>query len=137
MRLQKCETDVQYLWGISPSRFLPKMYVLLLFMQIFLKTIILQPLKKQLQRHILSFVPTAKVESIRFRSIPFQVPTTKLSDSGEEGDSQTSKKEARTHVKQRTSNWRANQAAKEEDMKSDEKTYLTHAQTKKIAFINQ
>jgi len=102
-----------------------------------MNTITLQPLKKQLQRHILSFAPAAKVESIRFRSIPFQVPTTKLPDSGEEGDSNTSKKEARIHVKQRTSDWRANQGDKEEDMKDDEKKYLTPAQKKKIAFINQ
>ena len=40
-------------------------------------------------------------------------------------------------MKQRTSNWRANQGDKEEDTKADEKKYLTPAQKKKIAFINQ
>jgi nucleolar protein 12 len=97
---------------------------------------ILQPLKKQLQKHILSFVPTAKIESIRFRSIPFQVPTTKLPDS-DEGDSK-SKGETRAHAKERSSNWRAKQGdIGEEGVKSDEKKYLTPAQKKKIAYINQ
>lgn len=94
---------------------------------------IFEPLKKQLQRHILSFVPSAKIESIRFRSIPFQVPTTKLPNSDDEGNSKTTQREARPHAKQRSSNWRA----KDEGVKVDEKKFLTPAQKKKIAYINQ
>ncbi|KAG6892184.1 hypothetical protein C0993_004597, partial [Termitomyces sp. T159_Od127] len=35
-------------------------------------------LLKQLHRHILSQIPTAKIESTRFRSVPFQAPTSTL-----------------------------------------------------------
>jgi nucleolar protein 12 len=88
------------------------MYVLLLFMLKFLNITILQLLKKQLQRHILSFAPTAKIESIRFRSIPFQVPTTKLPDSDDEGI----RKRKRGSQDPREATllyWRANQGDKE------------------------
>jgi nucleolar protein 12 len=112
-------------------------------------------LSKQLQRHILTFAPTAKIESVRFRSIPFQTPTSKLPTSDdEEGDStttstktklhvkpqqQTPRKEARPHDRERASVWRSKAIDKEDEavMKQDEKKYITPGQKKKIAFINQ
>jgi len=103
-----------------------------------------QPLKKSLQRHILSFLPTAKIESIRFRSIPFQTPTAKLPESGDEGENPTSKtatrpkKGPRTHEKERASAWRSKlDEEDEESVQKDDKKYLNPAQKKKIAFINQ
>lgn len=102
---------------------------------------LLQPLNKQLQRHILSFLPTAKIESVRFRSIPFQAPTTKLPTSDDEDGTAkpktVPKKEARQHVRERTSTWRSNLDEKDEDgLQKDEKRFLNPAQKKKIAFIN-
>jgi nucleolar protein 12 len=103
-----------------------------------------QPLKKSLQRHILSFLPTAKIESIRFRSIPFQTPTAKLPGSDDEGENPTSrtatrpKKGPRTHEKERASAWRSKlDEEDEESVQKDDKKYLNPAQKKKIAFINQ
>ncbi|KAM6494529.1 hypothetical protein JOM56_010890 [Amanita muscaria] len=78
-----------------------------------------KPLQKQLRRHLLSAVPTAKLESIRFRSIAFHSPT----DS----------KDGREHDKVRAATWREEQDSKEKD----EKKFLTPNQKKKIAFINQ
>ncbi|KIM43189.1 hypothetical protein M413DRAFT_444003 [Hebeloma cylindrosporum] len=102
------------------------------------------PLKKSLQRHILAFLPTAKIESIRFRSIPFQTPTAKLPGSDDEGETPSTKtttqpkKGSRTHEKERASAWRSKLDEKdEESVQKDEKRFLNPAQKKKIAFINQ
>ena len=94
-------------------------------------------------------MPTAKIESVRFRSIPFQTPTSKLPTSGDEGDDtaktklhvklqQTPRKEPRPHDRERASVWRSKTIDKDEAvMKQDEKKYITPGQKKKIAFINQ
>ncbi|KAF8967173.1 hypothetical protein BDZ97DRAFT_1656759, partial [Flammula alnicola] len=104
-----------------------------------------KPLQKQLKRHILSFLPTAKIESIRFRSIPFQAPTVKPATSDDEGGNSKPKvvaqpgtKETRAHEKERASAWRSKLDEKDdESVNKDEKRYLNPAQKKKIAFINQ
>ncbi|RXW16531.1 hypothetical protein EST38_g9328 [Candolleomyces aberdarensis] len=105
-----------------------------------------RPLQKQLQRHILSFVPSAKIESIRFRSVPFQNPTSKLPGSDDEDSapsktkrpaSQPSEKPT-NHSTNRAQSWRTTSKDDDEDaVKKDEKSYLTPHQKKKIAFINQ
>jgi len=89
-------------------------------------------------------LPTAKIESTRFRSIPFQTPTAKLPGSADEGENPTTKtttqpkKGPRTHEKERASAWRSKLDEKdEESVQKDEKRYLNPAQKKKIAFINQ
>jgi len=83
-------------------------------------------LQKKLHRHILSLVPTAKIESTRFRSIAFQNPTSKLPD--DDG------KEPQQHDRDRASSWRkANPTA--DEPKNDEK-FLTPSQRKKVTFIN-
>jgi nucleolar protein 12 len=105
----------------------------------------LQPLLKQLQRHILSQIPTAKIESTRFRSIPFQTPTSKLPTSDDEETPSKTKpqtpKQGRAHDRERTSTWREQKGGekeKDDDTgKNDEKKYLNPKQKKKIAFINQ
>ncbi|KAF4603695.1 hypothetical protein EYR40_000863 [Pleurotus pulmonarius] len=97
--------------------------------------------RKELQRHILSFVPSAHVESIRFRSIPFQTPTTKLLDDDDSKPSSSAQKKAlsnskqpRDHTKDRTTAWRDRQDA--EELQKDQKKFITPEQKKKIAFIN-
>ncbi|KAF4617160.1 hypothetical protein D9613_005949 [Agrocybe pediades] len=104
-----------------------------------------KPLNKQLQRHILSFLPTAKIESIRFRSIAFQTPTAKLPTSDDEdgkpkpqSKAKEPRKELRPHEKERASIWRSKLDEKDEEtIKKDEKRFLNPAQKKRIAFINQ
>ncbi|KAG5642548.1 hypothetical protein DXG03_002587 [Asterophora parasitica] len=114
-------------------------------------TLPLQPLLKQLQRHILSQVPKAKIESTRFRSVPFQAPTSKLTedDGALEGGKPNPKpgsgtganatpKAPRPHDLDRTSTWRTRNEDKDtEEVRNDEKKYLNPNQKKKIAFINQ
>ncbi|KAF9488401.1 hypothetical protein BDN71DRAFT_1477944 [Pleurotus eryngii] len=96
--------------------------------------------RKELQRHILSFVPSAHVESIRFRSIPFQTPTTILPDDDSKPSSSTPKKapsdskQPRDHTKDRTTAWRDRQD--DEELQKDQKKFITPEQKKKIAFIN-
>ncbi|KIY51514.1 hypothetical protein FISHEDRAFT_36944 [Fistulina hepatica ATCC 64428] len=87
----------------------------------------------QLRRHILAHVPTAKIESMRFRSVPFQKPTTKVEDD----DSKAAKGSAsRDHDRERASSWRKAHEAAEENTKGETKQYLTPQQKKKVAFIN-
>ncbi|KAG5638850.1 hypothetical protein H0H81_009401 [Sphagnurus paluster] len=111
-----------------------------------------RPLLKRLQRQILSQVPNAKIESTRFRSVPFQAPTSKLEDDADALEagkanpktpgttkSAPTAKSARPHDLDRTSTWRSRQDtdADETEVRKDEKKYLNPNQKKKIAFINQ
>nr|GAT51474.1 predicted protein [Mycena chlorophos] len=94
-------------------------------------------LKKQLSRHILSFLPSSssssgklKIESIRFRSAAFQKPS-----SGPAGNDKhtkatpTANATASEHSKSRAAKWR-------DDKEGDKaKEYLTPAQKKKVMFI--
>ena len=90
---------------------------------------------KQLKRHILALVPSAKIESVRFRSIAFQTPTSKLPDDEDTKGKQPPKKEkVRSHDRERTSAWKDDQ---DDSTKTDEKKFLTPSQKKRIAFINQ
>ncbi|KAH0585782.1 hypothetical protein H2248_007075 [Termitomyces sp. 'cryptogamus'] len=101
-----------------------------------------KPLLRQLHRHILSQIPTAKIESTRFRSVPFQAPTSKLPDDdtlkgkADPKNASTAPKSARQRDIDRTSTWRLSQKDKDEEGPSDEKKYLNPSQKKKIAFIN-
>ncbi|TFK33036.1 hypothetical protein BDQ12DRAFT_691735 [Crucibulum laeve] len=102
-----------------------------------------RPLQKQLHKHILALLPTAKIESTRFRSIPFQAPTSKLPTSDDEGNDRTpakkpqTPKDVRPHDRERTSLWRSKNDEEMEDAKKDDKKFLNPNQKKKIAFINQ
>ena len=117
-----------------------------LFCYRFLKAF--KPLAKQLKRHILSFVDGARIESIRFRSIPFQTPTSKLPEDDDDKSKSTPKpKETRQHTLERSSTWRQAQShsssEKDTDTKdslslsADNKSYLTPSQKKKIAFLHK
>ncbi|KAH9851826.1 hypothetical protein C2E23DRAFT_732469 [Lenzites betulinus] len=87
-----------------------------------------RPMQKQLKRHLLSFVPSAKIESVRFRSVAFKKPTAEL-PTDEDGKP----KKTRTHDRERTASWRADQDGEAEPVKS----FLTPQEKKRIAFIKQ
>lgn len=102
----------------------------------------LQPLQKQFDKHILSFVPSAKIESTRFRSVAFQKPTAEL-PSEDPSSSKTAgkpkEKEGRQHDRDRAASWRAAQDkdAEDEAASAPAKTFLTPKEKKRIAFIKQ
>ncbi|KAI0771411.1 hypothetical protein BC629DRAFT_1442025 [Irpex lacteus] len=75
-----------------------------------------RPLQKQLKRHILSFVPTAKIESTRFRSVAFSKPTAPSSES----------KDGRQHNRDRAASWRNSRGSlDDEEANADRgKTFL-------------
>jgi nucleolar protein 12 len=109
-------------------------------------------LLKQLHRHILAKIPLAKIESTRFRSVPFQVPTSTL-PTLENQESSTQRPKVRTesnssankpreHDRDRAASWRereeTNNPGNDRDGgKTEEKIFLNPKQKKKIAFINQ
>ncbi|KIY64162.1 hypothetical protein CYLTODRAFT_381221 [Cylindrobasidium torrendii FP15055 ss-10] len=89
---------------------------------------------KQLKRHILSFASSSQVESIRFRSVAFKTPTSNLPDDDDPKNAKKGKKEkGRAHDKARVNAWKSDN---DQDV-ADEKKFLTPAQKKRIAFINQ
>lgn len=98
-------------------------------------------MQKQLKRHILQSVPSASIESIRFRSVAFQKPTTKLPTSDDETTRPSTKSKSETekgraHDRDRAAHWREAQDAKDDAaVRKDEKKFLTAAAKKKIAFI--
>ncbi|KAI5119304.1 hypothetical protein M0805_008219 [Coniferiporia weirii] len=93
-----------------------------------------RPLTKQFKRHILSFVPSAKIESVRFRSVAFQNPTTAL--EAEEGPSTKQQRQQR-----RAADWREQSSgSKKEDEEAaedrkGEKTYMMPAEKRRLAAI--
>ena len=97
---------------------------------------------KQFRRHILSFVPTAKIESVRFRSIPFQKPTAKLPSDTDPTSSSSKlpnlptrdKESLRKHDLDRISSWRGSKDPSTDD---PEKKFLTPREKKRVAFIKQ
>ena len=96
---------------------------------------------KKFKRHILSSVPTAKIESVRFRSIAFQKPTSKLPSETDPTTSSSKpqkrpieKDPLRQHDVDRISSWRGSKDAAAED---PEKNYLTPQEKKRVAFIKQ
>ncbi|KAF8625973.1 hypothetical protein AX17_006697 [Amanita inopinata Kibby_2008] len=109
-----------------------------------------RPLQKQLRRHLLASAPTAKIESVRFRSVPFQAPTnaaTGAPSSSPTDDAKSKSKsksksegQAREHDRTRAAAWRhahdsggGDAAAAPDDEKQK---YLTPSQKKKLAFIH-
>lgn len=92
-------------------------------------------------------MPTARIESTRFRSIAFQTPTSKLPAADDDGAHSSPAKSqptpqppkpARPHERERALTWRERQGGADDDTgRSDDKQYLDSKQKKKIAFINQ
>ncbi|KAJ6497409.1 hypothetical protein C8R45DRAFT_1211303 [Mycena sanguinolenta] len=106
-----------------------------------------KPLKKQLSRHIRSFIPSSskvKIESMRFRSVAFRDPTssTAMSSSASAptvNANSTPIPAGLNHSKARASTWRAGSGRDEKSQAEadgdSKKEYLTPAQKKKVMFI--
>lgn len=100
----------------------------------------MQPLQKQFKHHILTFIPTAKIESVRFRSVAFQNPTSQLPTLYDAAESKgkgkpppkAQAKDGRPHDRERAATWRATKVDEDED---PAKSYLTPKEKKRIAFI--
>ncbi|OCH91899.1 hypothetical protein OBBRIDRAFT_727978 [Obba rivulosa] len=94
-----------------------------------------RPLQKQLQKHILSFVPTAKIESVRFRSIAFNKPTAALpsldGSTKAQDKSASNEKASRQHDRERAASWRATHGEDE----PERKMAMTPKEKKRVAFI--
>ncbi|EIW59245.1 uncharacterized protein TRAVEDRAFT_147166 [Trametes versicolor FP-101664 SS1] len=91
-----------------------------------------KPMQKQLQRHLLVFVPGAKIESVRYRSVAFKKPTAELPTDATPGGK--AKKPAREHTRDRTATWRADNPNDDEDAEP-RKAFLMPNEKKRIAFI--
>ena len=90
---------------------------------------------RQLIAHLLTFAPSAKVESVRFRSIAFKTPT-----SGVPGDEDKDKHKRRES--ERASAWKAEQAklkagGKEAEEADSAKSFLDAKGKRKVAFIKK
>ena len=99
---------------------------------------VLQPLLKQLKKHILSRVPSAKIESVRLRSVAFQKPTAAPSESDPKGKHKEAESEGRQHDRDRAASWRAKKRGEDEADDAaavPEKKFLTTAEKKRVAFI--
>ncbi|KAH9936187.1 uncharacterized protein B0H18DRAFT_1081890 [Fomitopsis serialis] len=99
-----------------------------------------RPLQKQLKRHFTTLVPTSKIESVRFRSVAFAAPTSKLPTADDDAGKGKGKapakdeKDSRQHDRDRTASWRAK---KNEDEDDPQKQFLTPKEKKRVAFIKQ
>ena len=88
------------------------------------------------------FVPTAKIESVRFRSIAFQKPTTKLPSETDSAPASSKLPQQPTKDKEslcqhgidRISSW---QTSKCSSTDYPEKKFLTPQEKKRVAFIKQ
>lgn len=96
---------------------------------------------KRLKKHLLSYLSNnAAIESVRFRSVAFNNPTTPL----EEGSKTDDKSQSRQQRQQkRTAEWRDHKKSKadmdvdkeEAEIRKGEKDYLTPAQKRRLAAI--
>ncbi|KAK7057788.1 RRM domain-containing protein [Favolaschia claudopus] len=106
-------------------------------------------LRKQLSRHILSFLPSSsrvKIESIRFRSVAFRDPTSSASLSTPSSSTPSSLPKnisansvpvaGSNHATTRASTWRQKDNPENDNAEGEtKKEFLTPAQKKKIMFI--
>ncbi|GMK55354.1 hypothetical protein CspeluHIS016_0204100 [Cutaneotrichosporon spelunceum] len=105
-----------------------------------------------LKRHLLSFAPSAKIESVRFRSVAFSTPTSsagadageKKADAAEEAK-QATRRDARE--KERAAAWKASQAGSsvgargnkrgDDEVVDKSKSFLDDKGKRKVAFIKK
>ncbi|CAD6568071.1 MAG: hypothetical protein TREMPRED_004251 [Tremellales sp. Tagirdzhanova-0007] len=94
---------------------------------------------RQFRTHLLSFARTAKIESIRFRSVPFASATSGIaSDEPEKDEAKRTKRE-----KERAAAWRVQQEVLESgDKRAEEevdraKTFIDSKGKRKVAFIKK
>ncbi|KAI0059605.1 hypothetical protein BV25DRAFT_1057022 [Artomyces pyxidatus] len=91
---------------------------------------------KSFKRHILTHVPSAKIESTRFRSVAFQNPTSKLTAGDASAQpSQPKPDEGRQHDRARAASWRAANPPDDAEEREKERKRLTTQEKKRIAFI--
>lgn len=105
-----------------------------------------------LKRHLLSFAPSAKIESVRFRSVAFSAPTAGPADSGaaagsekEKAAEEESRRQARE--KERVEQWKASQSGStvggrgnrrgDDEVVDKSKSYLDKSGKRKVAFIKK
>jgi nucleolar protein 12 len=98
----------------------------------------------QLKAQILGFAPSAKIEAVRFRSVPFAQPTAELpSEDPEKDEMRRAKRE-----KERVAAWKAQQEEEEnkgkkgkkgvdDEVPSQEKVYIDAKGKRKVAFIKK
>lgn len=106
-----------------------------------------QSMQSQLRAHLLTFAPSAKIESIRFRSVAFGTPTSALPG---DGDKEKEEKEATKRAereKERAEKWRATQTAEgsttggkgnkrgDDEVLDKSKSFLDTKGKRKVAFI--
>lgn len=96
----------------------------------------MQPAQKQFKRHILSFVPSAKIESVRYRSVAFKKPTAELPDDSRKTSHANKPSKPREHDRDRAAAWRANEKDDDDEAAvAPQKQYLTPKEKKRVAFI--
>lgn len=102
-----------------------------------------QSAQTALKAHIRSFVPTAKIESVRFRSVAFSKPVVSLPD--DDDDAKAEGKRARRE-KNRAAAWRDAQEVDgekkgsrrgEDEFADKSKSYLDAKGKRKVAFIKK
>lgn len=95
----------------------------------------------QLRAHLLTFVPGAKIESTRFRSVPFATPTAALPEDPDAADAEGVKRQKRE--KERAKAWREQQDILErgEEREKEEvdtsKSFIDTKGKRKVAFIKK
>ncbi|TYJ51791.1 hypothetical protein B9479_007623 [Cryptococcus floricola] len=86
----------------------------------------------QLKAHIKSFVPTAKIESVRFRSVAFATPTDSVPTEDPEKDAISRAK----REKLRTAAWRKKDD-KDDEAVDEHKVFIDAKGKRKVAFIKK
>jgi len=103
----------------------------------------LQSAQHQLRAHLLSFAPSAKIESIRFRSVAFSTPTSG-NPAGDLDEKEANKRAKRE--KERAAQWRATQAEGsttggagnrrgDDEVVDKSKSFIDSKGKRKVAFI--
>lgn len=103
-----------------------------------------------LKRHLLSFAPSAKIESVRFRSVAFSAPTSGPDPSEKKPDAEEEAKEAsrrEAREKERAAAWKATQAGSsvggrgnrrgDDEVTDKSKSFLDNKGKRKVAFIKK
>ncbi|BEJ16135.1 hypothetical protein CspHIS471_0507400 [Cutaneotrichosporon sp. HIS471] len=102
-----------------------------------------------LKRHLVTFAPTAKIESVRFRSVAFSTPTSAVEAGEKKGDTDEAKDATRREEreKERAATWKASQAGSsvggrgnkrgDDDVVDKSKSFLDNKGKRKVAFIKK
>lgn len=102
-----------------------------------------QSILSQLKAHLLTFAPTAKIESVRFRSVAFAAPTAAL--PGEDDEKEKTKRVQREQ--ERAAAWREAQEGSttgkagnrrgDDEVVDKSKSFLDSKGKRKVAFIKK